>query len=89
MERKNEPDKLAQDAAAARAAGMTYGKWKAMQVPVVIEPKKPKEYFIKRICAECNVEFVTFDNRIRKYCGDKCRNRAHDRTRREKAMGAE
>ena len=31
---KKEPDKLAQDAAAARAANMSYGKWKAMQEPV-------------------------------------------------------
>ena len=37
MSRKtNEPDKLAQDAAAALAAGMSYGKWKAMQEPVKI-----------------------------------------------------
>lgn len=31
-----ETDKLAQEAAAARVAGMSYGKWKGLQAPVKI-----------------------------------------------------
>lgn len=42
-------DNLSRDAAAARAAGTTYGKWKAMQEPVKIVPKKEK----KNVCLEC------------------------------------
>lgn len=33
--KNNKPDKLAQEAAQAKAAGMSYGKWKAMQQPEV------------------------------------------------------
>lgn len=39
--KKKEMDNLAKDAAAALAAGMSYGKWKAMQEqPEVREKKK-------------------------------------------------
>ena len=41
--KKKEMDKLAKDAAAALAAGMSYGRWKAMQdYPVVIEKQTGK-----------------------------------------------
>lgn len=43
MAKKKEMDNLAKDAAAALAAGMSYGKWKAMQDPVKIEEPNPDE----------------------------------------------
>lgn len=73
MARKKQMDKLAQEASQALAAGMSYGKWKAMQAPVKIEPK-PDPFKIKTyICAYCGAEFAPDDNRYRKYCGDRCR----------------
>ena len=67
------PDKLAQEVNMALAAGMSYGKQKAMQTPVVIEKPKPKPIAWK-VCEICGNEFPVFDNKTRKYCGDKCRN---------------
>lgn len=58
MAKKKAPDKLAQDAAAALAAGMSYGKWKAMQDPVKIE--KPKLDEVPegwRKCKRCGEPF--------------------------------
>ena len=70
---KKEMDKLSQDVHQALAACMSYGKWKAMQVPVKIE-KKPDPFKIQtRICAYCGCEFVSDDNRNRIYCGARCR----------------
>lgn len=59
MTKARRPDKLAQDAMAARAAGMTYGKWKALEyekrqmriekeklllADTEEEPREPKTY---------------------------------------------
>ena len=56
--KKKELDKLAKDAAAALAAGMSYGRWKAMQdFPVVIEKETGKILVLdKAVVAEKKAE---------------------------------
>ena len=54
MAKKNEPDRLAKEAAAALAAHMTYGKWKAMQKPVEVVPVIPDGW---RQCEYCGKYF--------------------------------
>ena len=69
MARKKKPmDKLAWENAQALAAGMSYGKWKAMQDPVRIEKKTP-EGWMK--CRYCGKEFPPKTSKI--YCDDYCR----------------
>ena len=53
--------------------GVHYGRWKAAQVPVKVEPKKSKIGIETSICAYCGCEFIPSDNRNRKYCGARCR----------------
>ena len=89
MAKKNEPDKLAQEASQAIAAGMSYGRWKAMQQAVPIEKKPPADYYIRRICENCGNEFIRGDNHKRKYCCDRCRIAANNKRRYEKARLAE
>lgn len=40
MAKRKTPDLLSQDAAAARAAGMTYGKWRLMQDREMLEKRQ-------------------------------------------------
>ena len=90
--KKKEPDKLAQDAAAALAAGMTYGKWKAMQS---VQEKKEEEPLPpgRKICPWCNKPFEP-PHLQRKYCCDKCKEEAlreyhrkrHQRKKQEKIL---
>lgn len=68
---KKEPDKLAEDAAKARAANMTYGKWKAMQQPV--EPMERKQYGKKCVCRGCGNTFFLVPGEKRKYCDESCK----------------
>ena len=65
-------DRLSRDAAAAKAAGMSYGKWKAMQLPDVVVQKKPKK-LIEKTCQFCGKTFFQSDNRVRKYCSPECK----------------
>ena len=55
MAKKKEMDKLAQDAASARAAGMSYGQWKALH------PKTD--------VAESQDEEIPYGWKMCKYCG--------------------
>ena len=85
MKKDRKPDQLAIDAAAARAAGMSYGKWRATQPQRQTEPKPQKEYYIKRNCPVCGGEFmVSTPNSRKKYCCDVCKQRVNNRTRRER-----
>ena len=75
--KKKEMDKLAQDAAAALAAGMSYGKWKAMQdKPVVIEKKKDELEPVKKICKYCGKPFIPRSYRSQLYCDIYCQQEA-------------
>ena len=85
--KKNEHDKLSRENAQALAAGMSYGKWKAMQPVVPIKPKPPKECYIEHICEHCGCTFVRFDNMQVKYCGDMCRNAAFRKKAKERSNG--
>jgi hypothetical protein len=73
MAETKEMDKLSQDAMAARRAGMSYGKWKAMQDPVVIEPKPDRKVVRRGVCRYCGKDFAMYDHRFRVYCSEECR----------------
>lgn len=80
---KKKPDKLSQDAAAALAAGMSYGRWKAMQPVEVKEEKPPKPYYNIKKCAFCGFEFRSDCGR-RIYCSDNCREKAYTKRKKQK-----
>ena len=71
-------DRLARNAMLARQAGMSYGKWKALQP--VVEAKKPEipEGWIK-----CECEAVFKPRGDHKLCPD-CRRKKYDRERMRK-----
>lgn len=60
---RKKADKLAQDASKAIAAGMSYGKWKAMQQPVKAESGLPEGW---KICPQCGKKFKAGKNK--KFC---------------------
>lgn len=72
----NEPDMLAQEAAAALAAGMTYGKWKGLQY----EQAKNRESQRREkeipegwlICQHCGKPFKPKTKRKQFYCEVSC-----------------
>lgn len=78
-----EIDKLAQDAAKAKAAHMSYGKWKAMHFKPVVKPiEKPKKIPEgMRACIHCGKIFKPANGK-QKYCEPLCRVEAHDQDRR-------
>lgn len=79
-------DKLASDAAQALAAGMSYGKWKAMQGSDTGGYKPPatqRQPVMVRVCTYCGKEFPQYDRRTRVYCCYACKRRAE--RKREKA----
>lgn len=77
---RKKPDKLAIDAGKARAAGMSYGKWKAMQEPVKDEKKIPEG---SKECPYCGKVFYPSDVR-QKYCDAVCCQKANDKRHRER-----
>ena len=81
MGRKKKPDKLAQDAAKALAAGLSYGKWRAMQQPVETEKGIPEGY---KICPQCGKKFKAGNNK--KFCEEYCRQQAYRYRAREIEM---
>ena len=81
MAKAQKMDKLAQDARAAREAGMSYGKWKSLQ-PVVIPETRSKG--IRKICLYCGSEFYQRFAIEKKYCDSDCRNADYKRRREER-----
>lgn len=78
-------DNLARNAMLAKQAGMSYGKWKALQPRV--EPQKPHKSEWERVCPYCGKTFVKKSNRVQTYCDYYCRNEAQkerDRIRKGK-----
>ena len=72
MAKKKEMDKLAQDAAAALAAGMSYGKWKALHPQTVAE--KPEADEVPdgwKMCKYCGKHFKP-SNSGQRYCDIQC-----------------
>ncbi len=57
---------LVKDAADARAAGMSYGKWMAMKEPVKIVKKKEEK---KPVCLHCG---RVLKGQQKKWCSSEC-----------------
>ena len=68
MARRRKPDRLDIESSKAIAAGMSYGRWKALQPPDVIVPPVPKQMYAM-VCQRCGRTFYQTDKRQRKYCG--------------------
>lgn len=85
MAKKKEPDKLAQDAAAALAAGMSYGKRKAIHGDTKPEPEVqelvPQGWLI---CQYCGKPFKPRSYRPQKFCEPYCQNEAYKEKVRER-----
>lgn len=85
MGRHKKPDKLTRENAQALAAGMSYGKWKALQPVPVKEETPPLPIYNMRKCAYCGLEFRQSDGSGRKkYCSDRCCKAAYDKKYRER-----
>ena len=84
MAKKNkEPDKLSQDAAAAIAAGMSYGKWKSLQSPVKVEKVEKKIPDGWRVCEYCGKLYKPKTYRPQKYCEPYCGQQAREAKKRK------
>ena len=66
---KDKEDKLAQDAAAARAANMSYGKWKGLNGQTPVEDKLKDGW---KICEWCGAKYFPRTGQNRKYCDAYC-----------------
>lgn len=83
MARQKKPDKLAQDASAALAANMSYGKWKALQDYTPIQPKERIRSEWEKICAFCGEDFEA--NRTNQlYCSRVCEKKSCYKRRKER-----
>ena len=81
-------DNLAKDAAAALAAGMSYGKWKAIHGDTrdaneSIEEPVPEGW---RICEHCGKPYKPYSRRPQKYCDSVCQQDALRKRDREKYL---
>ena len=68
-------DNLARNAMLARQAGMSYGKWKALQ-PRVDPAKKEVKSEWERVCPVRGETFIRKDNRTQTYCNMYCKEEA-------------
>ena len=78
----DEPSKLSQDAAAARAAGTSYGKWKALQGEQPIVPGKKSVPPGYKVCVHCGKLFLALGT-TKLYCDASCSQRARNARRRK------
>lgn len=87
MAKEKEMDKLSLDMIQCKkdGYGCHYGKWKAMQEPVVIEPKPELGVVRYGVCRHCGNTFAMYDQRVRVYCNEQCRNEAWNKIKRERA----
>lgn len=79
MKRTTPPDRLSRDAMAARAAGMSYGQWKAEHPITPDEEPEPKitDTGVREVaCLHCGKTILLRGNTSRRYCDDVCRQRA-------------
>ena len=71
-------DNLARNAMLAKQAGMSYGKWKAMQPIVPVAKKELEETKKEKVCPWCGNKFVTSKfNGKQKYCNTVCQQTAY------------
>ena len=81
-------DNLAKEAVLARSAGMSYGKWKAMQNRCTPAPKYTPEQMLAietgklKICSHCR---ELYGNGGIKYCSVECRKKARTQRGKRKA----
>ena len=80
-------DRLSMNAMLARQAGMTYGKWKAMQQPVKIEEKPLPEGWLK--CQWCGKQIKQANKRKKMYCDSICGRQAYYQKNRLALLEAE
>ncbi len=80
--KKKQMDKLVWENSLALAAGMSYGKWKAMQDPVQIVKQDvvPEGWFV---CENCGKSFKPKTKRPQRFCDYYCQERAYHRNNRE------
>lgn len=85
MAKKREMDNLAKDAAAALAAGMSYGKWKALQENPL--PKKKKDEIPDgwKVCKRCGKPFKPKATN-QKYCDFVCQRAETEERRKAKHL---
>ena len=83
-------DQLTKDCIAAQKAGMSYGKWKALQYkpPVVeVEPEPEEVHKVKqapkRICRLCGAELPSYMHGLKRYCSEYCREERNRRSAKE------
>lgn len=71
-------DNLARNAFMAKQAGLSYGRWKAMQPIVPVVKKEPEETKKTKVCPWCGEKFVPnrFNSR-QKYCNTVCQQTAY------------
>lgn len=80
MKRTTPPDRLSRDAMAARAAGLSYGNYKALHPytgewePVEVELDDDRR---ELTCQFCGKTFLAYGQEVRrKYCTDMCRQQS-------------
>lgn len=77
MKKKNAPDKLAQEVRQALAAGMSYGKWKALQPRAgQVQPAIPADW---KPCEYCGKYFKPTGKK--RFCDAPCRVAAYNEKR--------
>lgn len=82
--KKEKFDKLAWEVSQALSAGMSYGKWKALQTPVPVIEVKDVKNENEIACAYCGKVFIPRYNKRKKYCDDRCAHQASCKRRRER-----
>ena len=78
-------DNLARNAMLAKQAGMSYGKWKALQPRVETpKPAAKKKAEFERVCPWCGKTFIVKSNHVQIYCEFYCRSEAQKERDRQK-----
>ena len=76
-------DNLTKQAVLARRAGVSYGKWMAMNAPAEIEKKIPEGW---PICKYCKKPFKPRSKRQRVFCDVVCQQQEYYETHREEKL---
>ena len=85
MAKYQEPDRLSLESSMAIAAGMSYGKWKAMQTATDMHAyKMPADQIPNvrtRACQNCGILFslTRQGSGVKKFCSDDCREHYNQR----------
>lgn len=77
---KKKTDKLSQDVAAATAAGLSYGQWKATQPPETVDESIALRGL--KACKRCGKLFKPRTTQV--YCNDECQYLARLDAKRKK-----